>query len=260
MRNIRIISLTLAFSACLAGNAPAADYSRVPLLTAPLSVRDEVPVEVILPAPVSRHYEMAQLDVVFSTGVKVTGTLKSGGFNAGLGVTTLVIALTTADGGEYVTENVIGRYYPNGVLPKFRTLPPRKMPLRKMRVRGRNVPQIMQVYWVEGREKRSDAGANDDPSRCDRDKCNWREAADYCSGKDGRLLTVAELKDLYAGECRGKDLYECKADYWSSAEYAHFPRKAWLVDFTSGEERTALKTSKAYVRCIVRRPTPAVKK
>ncbi|HOI43756.1 MAG TPA: hypothetical protein PK523_12505, partial [Elusimicrobiales bacterium] len=245
-------SLVLAFFACPAGYAPAADYSRMPLLTAPLSVRDEADAEVILAAPVSRHYEMAQLDVVFSTGVKVTGTLKNGGFNAGLGVTTMVIALVTADGREYVTENVIGRFYPNGVLPKFRTLPPRKMPLRKMTIRGRNIPPITQIYWVEGREKRSEE--NDDPSRCSRGVCNWNEAADYCSSEEGRLLTVAELKDLYAGTCRGKDLYECKADYWSAAEYAHFPRKAWLVDFTSGEERTALKTAKAYVRCVVRRP------
>jgi hypothetical protein len=245
-RSITFILISLVW---LPRAAPAADYARKALLTGTLTVRDSGPAEAALAGPLSRRYDMAQLDVVFSTDTKVKYTLERGGFSSTLGVTTLVVTFVAADGKRYDTDIVIGRFYANGVLPRFKTLPPRNVPLRKIIVSGMNVPPIRQIYWLDGREKLS--GETEDAANCAEGKCRWREAADYCASRGGRLLTVAELKNMYAAECEGRELDACRAWYWAAAEYAQYPRNAWYVDFMYGQAAAAPKTTTAYVRCFV---------
>jgi len=229
----------------LAGEA--AEYSSRPLLAAPVSVADDTVTEVQLPTPVSRRQEMAQLDIRFSTGTKVRYSFESGGIGSARGAASLLVTLVADDGKKYGADIVTGDFYPNGVQARFVTLPPRKTPLRKLLLRGRNLPPIEQIYWLEGREKLA-TGVDEDLAHCEEGKCRWREAMDYCRSRGGRLLTLAELKTMYFDVCAGK---ECRVNFWSSTEYAQFPRNAWYVDFSDGKGVSALKTYSANVRCMV---------
>ena len=72
---------------------------------------------------------------------------------------------------------------------------------------------------------------------------------DYCRSRGGRLLTRTELADMYLDECGGGAA--CRDAFWSSTEYAPFPRKAWYVDFRDGKNVAEFKTYMAFVRCLV---------
>lgn len=248
MKNIRTVLCCLLLCG-LSLPAAAADYSRTPLLAGPVSVKNDSVAEVALSTPVSRRQEMAQLYIEFaeSPGYSVTRD----GISTPRGLASLVVTLSGDDGWRYTADIANGSFQANGVMPKFVMLPPRGVRLRRMTLRGMNVPPIKQIYWVEGREKLSAPGTDEDLSNCERRRCGWREAMDYCASRGGRLLGIAELKLMYAKECAGKDLEVCRTDYWSSAEYAPFPRKAWYVDFRDGEAVPVLKTRLADVRCLV---------
>jgi len=193
---------------------------------------------------------MAQLEIVFSTDSAVKYSFTRDGISSARGPVRLTVALVSAKGERYSADIVTGKFRANSVQPKFITLPPLKVPLRKLVLRGRNVPPIEQVYLVEGREKLS-TGVDEDLSHCETGECRWNEAMDYCRSRGGRLLTREELKIMYADECEGRDLQACRAGYWSSTEYAVFPRKAWYVNFRDGNGVVALKTYSAFVRCLV---------
>jgi hypothetical protein len=199
---------------------------------------------------------MAQLDIVFSTEALGKYTVKPGGMVSARGAVNLAVTFAGDNGEKYSADTVTGDFYADGVLAKFVSLPPRNVPLRRISLRGMNVPPIKQIYWVEGREKLS--GEDENLAHCEKGKCGWREAMDYCRSRGGRLLRLAELRTMYSDECAGRELEECGAGYWSSNEYAAFPRKAWYMDFSDGESVSALKSYTAYVRCIV--PAKAVYK
>ena len=236
----------------------ATEYSRQPILAAPVIVKDDSACEVLLSTPVSRRHDMVQLDIVFSTDAGARYTFRKDGISSARGSVNLVVTLVGDNREQYSADIVMGNFHDGGVLPKFVTLPPRKVPLRKMILRGINVPPIKQIYWVEGREKLSSSGVDEDLSHCGDGNCRWREAMDYCRSRGGRLLTLDELKIMYADECVGRDREECRVKYWSSTEYALFPRKAWYVDFNDGKAVSESKINIAYVRCIV--PAGAVYK
>lgn len=229
-----------------AGEAAGSEYSRRALLPGPVTAGEE-PVEVALSSPVARRQEMAQLDIVFSSG---TGkySFSAGGVSSARGAGSLTVTLLGDDGGRYAADMVTGDFYEGGVRARFVTLPPRNAPLRRVLLRGRNVPPVAQVYWLEGREKRS-TGVDEDAAHCGEDKCRWNEAMDYCRSRGGRLLTLNELKFLYDDECGGGAA--CSKAFWSSTEYARFPRKAWYVDFSDGGKVAAEKLRTAFVRCMV---------
>ncbi len=252
MRTISLVYLT-AFCGCLLalpGSGRTAEYSKIPLLRGPIAVRDGADTEVKLARPVSRHYELAELEVVFTAGAAVKYTYRGGGINFAEGTANLTVTFVAADGKRYSTDPRIDAFYANGVLPKFETLPPRNVQLKKILVSGTNLPRIDQIFWIEGRKKLSDGRAGETPAYCAKGPCHWREAADYCGGQGGRLPTVGELKDLYKAECEGKTLDACRNWYWSSEEYARYPANAWYVTFYYGQGVTAAKTATAYVRCV----------
>jgi len=249
MKNTFYCGLLLLLGALPPGGG-AAEYVRQALLAGPVVVGDDAVLEVQLVNPVSRRSEMVQLDIVFSTDNAVKYAFTKDGISSPRGPARLAVTLVSGKGDQYSADIVMGTFYANGVLPKFTTLPPLKVPLRKMLLRGRNVPPIKQVYWVEGREKLS-TGVDEDLSHCETGECRWHEAMDYCISRGGRLLTKGELKTMYADECQGRDLPACRAGYWSSTEYAAFPRKAWYVDFRDGNGVVELKTYSAFVRCLV---------
>lgn len=234
--------LAFALLAALPPNgARAAEYSRRPLLTGSIQLEDDVAAEVALSTPAVRRRQMCQLEIAFSTGAG-RNSLASGGAVA------LTATLLGDDGGRYTADIVNGDLYPGGVRAKFVSLPPRNVALRKLVLRGRNVRQVGQVYWLEGMEKLS-TGVDEDPRHCGKDRCRWNEAMDYCSGRGGRLLTLSELKAMYEDECGSGE--PCRDAFWSATEYAPFPRRAWYVDFADGSKVAAEKIQLAYVRCMV---------
>lgn len=240
------LSLLLGF---LAGVAAAGEYSRRPLLSAPAAVRAEAPLELRLAAPVALFGEAAQLEVVFSSAA---GFVFSGqGIISARGRADLTLTLVS-DGGEAYTAHMTGGdFYPGGVRCRFSAPPRRKVPLRRLLLNGRNLPPIEQVYWVEGREKLSGAVPDENVAHCEKGKCDWREAMDYCHGRGGRLLTRVELNAMYFDECAAGAGAGCGRNYWASEEYAQFARKAWYVNFGDGAAAPALKTRQFYVRCLV---------
>lgn len=229
--------------------AEAAEYSRQAVLSGPVIVKDDAVAEVLLSTPVSRRQEMAQLDIVFSTDTKVKYAFSRGGISSPRGAANLVVTLVGDDGSKYGADIVAGHFYANGVLTRFVTLPPRKVALRKMLLRGINVPPIRQIYWMEGREKLS-TGVDESLTHCEEGRCRWNEAMDYCRSRGGRLLTLGELKAMFADQC-GAGQKDCLGNFWASTEYAPFPRKAWYLDFRDGKGVVAEKIYTAYVRCIV---------
>ncbi|OGR81052.1 MAG: hypothetical protein A2X32_08905 [Elusimicrobia bacterium GWC2_64_44] len=233
----------------LGRGAGAAEYSRQAMLSGPVTVKDNAAAEVPLAAPVSRRQEMAQLDIVFSTDAAGKYSFSRGGISSPRGAVNLVVTLVADDGAKYVADIVTGDFYANGVLARFAVLPPRRVALRKMLLRGLNVPPIRQIYWVEGRERRS-TGVDETLTHCEEGKCRWNEAMDYCRSRGGRLLSLAELKAMFADQCAagGED---CREGFWSSTEYAPFPRKAWYLDFSDGKGVAAEKIYNAHVRCMV---------
>lgn len=245
MRTMLLCGLLL-----LPAAGPAAEYVRRPLLSAPVTLADDAALEVQLSTPVSRGGEMAQLDIVFAADGAAGYTFTKDGIISPTGPARLTATLVSDNGAEYGADIVTGVFYDNGVRPRFVKLPPRRVPLRRLLLRGRNVPPISQIYWVEGREKLA-SGVDEDLAHCEEGKCGWREAMDYCRSRGGRLLTRLELKAMYDDECRGAERPGCGAGYWSSSEYAQFPRKAWYVDFEDGKSVAALKTYTAFVRCLV---------
>ena len=253
MKIIRSASFIVLCLGCLLaspGSGRTAAYSRVPLLAGPIAVRDGLDTEVALPRPVSRQYELAELEVVFPAGTVVKYTYRGGGIYLSRGTANLVITFVGADGKKYDTDPKIGPFYTNGVLPKFKTLPPLNVPLKKMLVSGTNIQQIDQIFWIDGKKRLSNGRTGENPAYCGKGPCHWREAADYCSANGGRLPTVSELKALYKAECEGKSLDACRNWYWSSEEYAPYPNNAWYVTFYYGQSVTSAKTTTAYVRCL----------
>lgn len=249
MKNLRYGPCCLLLLCVLPLAVAAGEYARTPLLAGPVTVKNDSVTDVQLSTPVSRRQDMAQLDIEFAEGGGYSVTRD--GILTPRGLAGLVVTLAGDDGWKYTADIVNGSFHANGVMPKFVMPPPRNVRLRKMTLRGMNVPVIKQIYWVEGREKLSVPGTDEDLSNCERRRCGWREAMDYCASRGGRLLTMAELKLMYARECAGKDLETCHTGYWSSAEYAPFPRKAWYIDFRDGRAVSALKTYLADVRCLV---------
>ena len=223
------------------GGALAAEYSRRALLAGPVQLNDDVAAEVALSTPAVRRQQMCQLEIAFSTGAGRNSPASGG-------AVTLTAALLGDDGGRYTADIVNGATYPGGVRVKFVTLPPRNVALRRLVLLGRNVRQVSQVYWLEGMEKLS-TGVDEDPLHCGKDRCRWNEAMDYCRGRGGRLLTLAELKAMYDYECGSAGA--CRDAFWSATEYAPFPRKAWYVNFADGSKVAVEKINLAYVRCIV---------
>lgn len=231
---------------CAAGEAGAAEYSRRALLAGPVTAGEEG-VEVALSSPVARRQEMAQLEITFSSGAGKY-SFSGGGISSARGAGALTVTMLGDGGGRYTADIVTGNFYEGGVVARFVTLPPRNAPLRRLLLKGRNVPPVAQVYWLEGREKRS-TGVDEDAAHCGEDRCRWNEAMDYCRSRGGRLLTLAELRFLYDDECRGGAA--CRDAFWSSTEYAPFPRKAWYMDFSDGEKVAADKVRLLSVRCMV---------
>ena len=228
----------------------AAEYSRQAVLAAPVSAKDGAVFEVPLSTPVSRRRDMAQLEIVFSRDSLAKYTFARGGISSADGPADLVVTLIGDNGLKYSADIVNGQVYASGVFAKFVIVPPRKVTFRKMSLRGRNVPLIEQIYWLEGREKLA-TGVDEKLTHCEEGKCSWREAMDYCGSRGGRLLTRTELNSMYMDECGGRGPETCRARYWSSEEYAPFPRKAWYVDFSDGKGVSAFKIQTAYVRCMV---------
>lgn len=247
MRISAVSVLVLASLACLAAGAPAAEYSRRALLAGPVTLKDDADVEVMLAKPVGRRQEMAQLEIAFSTA---TGryVYSRGGVSSPGGAGMLTVTLLGDDGGRYTADIVNGKFYPGGVRARFVALPPRNTALRRLILRGRNLPEILQIYWLEGREKLA-TGVDEDLRHCEERKCSWSEAMDYCRARGGRLLSLSELKAMHADECGAGGT--CADSFWSATEYAPFPRKAWYLDFSDGKSVAIEKTYTAFVRCIV---------
>jgi hypothetical protein len=234
----------------LPGTGLASQYSASPLLAGPITVPDGVGIEIDLVTPVSRHYDNAELDVVFAKGTVVKYAYEKRGIRLERGVADLVITFVSESGANYGTDPKIDKFYANGVMPMFETLPPRNVRFNKFVVNGSNLPEIVQIYWVDGKKRLSDAGAGEDPAHCGQGRCHWREAVDYCNVKGGRLPTVAELKGIYKAECRGKTSDICRNWYWSSEEYELSPDNAWYVTLYYGRAVTMAKTASAYARCL----------
>ncbi|OGR40557.1 MAG: hypothetical protein A2X29_09610 [Elusimicrobia bacterium GWA2_64_40] len=249
---MRIKIIFYCCSALLLGALPprglAGEYSRQALLAGPVTVTDTAALAVPLTAAVSRRGEMAQLDIEFSTVSAAGYTFAEDGISSARGRARLTVSLVSVKGEKYGADMVTGDFYSNGVRLKFITLPPLKVPLKKIVLSGTNVPPIKQVYWVEGREKLS-TGVDEAASHCGKGECRWNEAMDYCRSRGGRLLTRTELADMYLDECGGGAA--CRDAFWSSTEYAPFPRKAWYVDFRDGKNVAEFKTYMAFVRCLV---------
>ena len=247
IKNIVYGGLALLLGA-LPQRGGAGEYSRQALLAGPAAVADGAVLALPLAAAVSRRGEMVQLDVEFATESAAGYTFARDGISSARGRTRLTVSLASVKGEKYGADIVNGGFHANGVRLKFITLPPLKVPLKKLLLSGANVPPIKQVYWVEGREKLS-TGVDEAPAHCGDGKCRWNEAMDYCRSLGGRLLSKTELADMYLDECGGGAA--CRDAFWSSTEYAPFPRKAWYVDFRNGKGVAAFKTYSAFVRCMV---------
>lgn len=247
MKNVAAWGFALLSLAGLAAGAPAAEYSRRGLLDGPVTLENETAAEIALSTPVGRRQEMAQLEIAFSTAAGKYA-FSRGGVSSSGGAGTITATLLGDDGGRYSADSVNGDFYPGGVRIRFVSLPPRGVALRRLILRGRYVPPVLQVYWLEGREKLA-TGVDEDPRHCEERKCSWSEAMDYCRGRGGRLLTLAELKDMYRDKCPAGG--ECRGEFWSATEYAAFPRKAYYLDFDDGKSVAAEKINIAYVRCLV---------
>lgn len=248
-RIMKLISLLLLAVGLLASAAACAGYSRRPLLEAPVAVREDAALELKLVSPVALFGEAAQLEVVFSSAAGFV--FSEEGISSARGRADLALTLAADGGAAYTAHLVGGDFSADRVLCRFSVPPRRKVPLRRLRLAGRNLPPIAQIYWVEGREKRSEPGTDETLKHCEEGRCDWREAMDYCHSRGGRLLTRAELNAMYFDECASGAGSGCGNEYWSSEEYSRFTRNAWYVGFDDGKPVAALKTRQAHVRCLV---------
>ena len=95
---------------------------------------------------------------------------------------------------------------------------------------------------------------------------NWTEANEYCENlklagfDDWRLPTLYELESIIDYKYKDNAPYN-KVNkrffknmkttyYWSSSEYVHYPREAWLVKFDWGESYIYPKDKYKMVKCV----------
>jgi len=92
------------------------------------------------------------------------------------------------------------------------------------------------------------------------DTLTWQAALDYCENltlanhNDWRLPNYLELSSLVKYDSSDPaisgNFTAVSSGYWTSTTYTKFPDKAQVIDFSSGEDKSAPKSNSNYIRCV----------
>lgn len=79
--------------------------------------------------------------------------------------------------------------------------------------------------------------------------CTWNQAMDYCKREGSRLLTSAEIINIYDSVCNktGPKSEYCDRRHWSSEPYT---ANSWLTYFHYRSGVSSDKSETSYVRCV----------